>query len=132
MDLFVLDHLSVCHKWLVCSIQLYGACRLVVLNMVQNIVFTFFHEPLRSARGTAYTDGMHTVYPFHIYLLGSLYLVTVGVDAATFVEQHLAVGTLSAAHKKDKVVLRSERSDVGHAVGHLPTDGIKAAKGGLR
>ena len=97
--------------------------------MAQDIVSALLHEPLWCACGAAYANGMHTVYPAHVYLFGTFYLVTVRIDAATFVEQHLAVRAFSSTYEKNKIVLRGERSNIRHAIGYLSADGIEAPKG---
>ena len=56
--------------------------------------------------------------------------MAVGVDAQALVEEHLAIRALTAADKKDHVVLRGEAGNIRHAVGYGATDGVEALERG--
>ena len=104
-------------------------CSIIILG--DNRVAALFHQPLRCAGGTADADGVHTLKPFLLYLLRSLDEVTVGVDALTFVEEHLTVTALASAHKEHEVVACGKCRYVGHTVGHLSADGVEALERGF-
>ena len=105
-------------------------CSIIILG--DNRVAALFHQPLRCAGGTADADGVHTLKPFLLYLLRPLDEVTVGVDALTFVEEHLTVTALAPAHEEHKVVTTGECRNVRHSVGHLTADGVETLECGIR
>ena len=95
------------------------------------MVSTLLHYPLGRARSPTYTYGLDSVEPVQVYLRRLLDVVAVGVDAQTLIEEHLAVAALVAAHKEYHVVAGGKGGNVGHTVGNLAADGVKAAEGGL-
>ena len=74
---------------------------------------------------------MDAVEPGGVYFVRAFDEMGVGIDAQTLVEEHLAVGTLSAADKEDEVVARGELRDIGHAVGYGAADGVETLEGGI-
>ena len=58
--------------------------------------------------------------------------MTVGVDALTFVEEHLTVTALASAHEEHEVVACGKCRYVGHTVGHLSADSVEALECGIR
>lgn len=96
------------------------------------MVSAFFHQPLGGARGTTNANGLYASHPLHVDLLGTLYLVTIGINTLAFVEKHLSVAALSATDKQNEVVARGKIGYVGHAVGHLSADGVEASEGSRR
>ena len=90
------------------------------------MVTALLHQPLGCTRGTADANGLRPLEPFHVNLLGTLYLVTVGIDTLALVEQHLSIGALATTDKKNQVVPGCEAGDIGHTVRHLSADGIEA------
>ena len=59
---------------------------------VHNPFLALLHQPFWRTRGPTYPDGVYVVgKPRHVYLVGTFYLVAVGVDAATLVEEYFAV-----------------------------------------
>ena len=54
------------------------------------------------------------------------------VDAQALIIQHSTVTALSTADKENEVVLGSKVRDVGHAIGHITTDGIETTESGRR
>lgn len=59
---------------------------------VYNPFLALLHQPFGCTRGPTYPDGVYVVCkPRHVYLVGAFYLVAVGVDAATLVEEYFAV-----------------------------------------
>ena len=69
------------------------------LIMPQDSLFALFHQPFWRTGGAANANGAYPFKPVKVYLLGAFYLVTVGVDAPTFVEKHLAIGAFSATYE---------------------------------
>ena len=94
-------------------------------------IAALLHEPAGGGGGTTDADGLDALKPGGLYLLRVLDEVAVGIDAQTLVEEHLAVGTLTATDEEDKVVLRGKLRDVGHTVGHITADGVEALEGGI-
>ena len=64
------------------------------LIMFQDSLFALFHQPFWRTGGAANANGAYPFKPVKVYLLSAFYLITVGVDAPTFVEKHLAIGAL--------------------------------------
>lgn len=95
------------------------------------MVLALFHEPFRSAGGSADAYGTGTDKPLTVNLVGTFNLVASGVDAEALVEQHPSVGTLAAADEEDDVVACSKGGDAGHTVGHLSADGVETTEGGI-
>ena len=107
------------------------------LNFVSCSVFhddfpTGFHQPLRSGRGSADTDGPCLAKQFLVDFFRTVNLPCVRVDLAAFLEKYLSVGALVAADKEHQGVGSGEFPDVGHAVGHLAADGVEILEAGLR
>ena len=94
--------------------------------MPQNIVTTLFHQPFRCARSPADANGVGVFEPFKVNFFSAFYLVTVGVYTFAFGKKHLAVAAFLSAYKEDNIVAGSKISNIGHAVSHLPTNGIEA------
>ena len=102
-----------------------------LFDRFHNEVATLFHQPFGGTGGTTDAYGLYPLYPFHVNLIGGLYLMAVGIHAQTFLEQHLAIAALMAAHKKDKVVAGCKACNVRHAVGYLTADGVETLEGCL-
>ena len=98
--------------------------------MVQDKLTAFFHQPFGSTGSATNSHSIHILEPVEVDFIGTFYLITVGVHAMTFLEEHLAVGTLASAHKEHEVVLGSKTGNVGHTVCHLPADGVKTLESG--
>lgn len=96
----------------------------------KEVVAALLHEPLGGAGGPADAYGVDTTEPTKVYLGGLFDVVTVGIDPETLVEQHLTVTALTAAHEEYHVVAGGKGGDVGHAIGHLATDGVEGAECG--
>ena len=105
------------------QLQLYH----VFVSALLDTLLTLFHKPFGRTCGSTDAYGMHIVgKPRHIYLVGTFYLIAVGIDAMALLEQHLTITALSSRHKQYKVVTRSKRRYVWHTVGYLSADGIEA------
>ena len=55
----------------------------------------------------------------------------IGIDAQTFVIEHLAIRALSSADKEYEVVLGGKHRDVWHTVGYRTADGVEGTEGGV-
>src|SRR3712207_699418 len=88
------------------------------------------HEPFRRAGGTADTNRLLVFEPLRAYIVGTFYLITVRIYRLTFIEKHLAVRAFFTTYEEYHIVARGKRGNVGHAVGHLSANGVKALKGG--
>ena len=97
---------------------------------IQDGVATLLHEPAGGGGGTTDADGLDTLKPLRLYLLGILDEMGVRVHAQTLIIEHLAVRALSTTDKEDEVVLRGKLRDIGHAVGHRTADGVETLEGG--
>ena len=97
--------------------------------MRQNGIPALFHQPFWRTGSSADAYGLGLVKPAEVDLLRTLDLMAVGVDGEALVEEYLAVAALAAADKEDNIVVLGKLGDVGHAVGHLTTDGVEAAEG---
>ena len=93
--------------------------------MVQDKLTAFFHQPFGSTGSATNSHCVYILEPVEVDFIGTFYLITVGVHAMTFLEEHLAVGTLASAHKKHEVVLGSKAGYIRHTVCHLSADGVK-------
>ena len=98
--------------------------------MVQDKLTAFFHQPFGSTGSATNSHCFYILEPVKVDFIGTFYLITVGVHAMTFLEEHLAVGTLASAHKKHEVVLGSKAGYIRHTIGHLSADGIKTLESG--
>ena len=93
--------------------------------MGQDKLTAFFHQPFGSTGSATNSHSIHILEPVEVDFIGTFYLITVGVHAMTFLEEHLAVGTLASAHKEHEVVLGSKAGYIRHSVCHLSADGVK-------
>ena len=77
----------------------------VFVSALLDTLLTLLHKPFGSACGSTDAHGMNFVgKPRHVYLICTLYLIAVGIDAVTLLEQYLAVAALASRHKQYKVV----------------------------
>lgn len=95
-----------------------------------NGIAALLHEPLGRTRGTTDANGVDAFEPLRINFFRSFYLKTVGIDALAFAKKYLAVAALMSTDKEYKVVAGGECFYVGHAIGHLTTDGVERLEGG--
>lgn len=98
--------------------------------MVQDKLTAFFHQPFGSTGSATNSHSIHILEPVEVDFIGTFYLITVGVHTMTFLEEHLAVGTLASAHKEHEVVLGSKTGYIRHTIGHLSADGVKTLESG--
>lgn len=98
--------------------------------MGQDKLTAFFHQPFGSTGSATNSHSVYILEPVEVDFIGTFYLITVGVHAMTFLEEHLAVGTLAPAHKKHEVVLGSKAGYIRHTIGHLSADGVKTLESG--
>ena len=80
---------------------------------------TLLHEPLGSTCRPTYTHRLYAIEPLPSDLILTLYLMTVGIDAAAFRKEHTPVAALAAAHEKHKAVFLCELAQARHPVCHL-------------
>ena len=67
-----------------------------------------------------------------LYLLGTFYQMTIGIDAPTLIEKHLTITAFATTHKEYKVVALGKSTDIGHAIGHLAAYRIETFEIGFR
>lgn len=81
--------------------------------MVQDKLTAFFHQPFGSTGSATNSHCVYILEPVEVDFIGTFYLITVGVHAMTFLEEHLAVGTLASAHKSTRSCLEAKLAILG-------------------
>lgn len=77
-------------------------------KFLQDGIAALLHEPARGGGGSTDANGLDASKPLGLDLLRVFYKMAVGIDAQTFVEEHLTIGTLAATDEEDQVVLRGK------------------------
>ena len=93
--------------------------------MPQNIITAFLHQPFGRTCSPANTNCMSIFKPLKLNFFRAFYLMTIRVYTFTFGKKHLSVAAFLTAYEKNNVVAGRKISNIGHAISHLPADGIK-------
>ena len=84
--------------------------------MGQNEFAALFHKPLGGGGGSADSYGFGSFQNLEVDILTALNQIGSGIYVEAFVEQHLAVGTLSARYKEYDIVTAGKLTYVLAAV----------------
>jgi hypothetical protein len=93
---------------------------------IQQFITALFHQPLWRGCGSTDTYGFYIIQPIWLNLSRTLYEVGIGVHSQALVIEHLSITALASTDKENQVVTGGKLRDIGHAIGHRATDGIKA------